>query len=327
MAFVALVVALPALVRAEMTVGGGNTGGVDSSSAAASAVLTTGGSNTGGADSNTNSNSAALTTSGANTGGADSNPAGNTTLTTGGSNTGGADSNTNSNPTVLTTGGSNTGGADSNTGGNTPPVTPPSGGGGGGGGGSYFGSSGGYSGGSSVLVSGLNHALTASSSCPLIPDGIIMEIGRDNDPVQVAKIQAFLKNTQESDVDVTGTFDQKTEDAVRAFQEKYMSDIMGPWGATQTSGNVYITTVKKVNELACARPLSLTTDELATIEAYKTAIANGTGASAIGANGDLGSTTATLNGSTSSDQTGNTASVGNISIFQRFWNFIVRLFR
>jgi len=66
-----------------------------------------------------------------------------------------------------------------------------------------------------------------------------------------------------------GIFDQQTENAVRAFQSKYMSDVMGPWGATQSSGYVYITTLKKVNEIACNTSLTLSPSELAIVNAYK----------------------------------------------------------
>jgi hypothetical protein len=44
---------------------------------------------------------------------------------------------------------------------------------------------------------------------------------------------------------------------------------MGPWGATQPSGYVYITTLKKVNEIACNTSLALNPAETAIINAYK----------------------------------------------------------
>lgn len=158
-----------------------------------------------------------------------------------------------------------------------------------------------------------------------------MERGWNNNPVLVAKLQSFLKNTRELDVDVTGTFDMKTENAVKDFQNAYLETIMGPWGATQASGNVYITTVKKINELACKSPLTLTPDEMAIIDSYKAMLASNDGAGATVAvgtdNGIDASGTPSLDVTATPDQNGNTAAVGNLSIFQKFWNFIVSLFR
>jgi peptidoglycan hydrolase-like protein with peptidoglycan-binding domain len=85
----------------------------------------------------------------------------------------------------------------------------------------------------------------------------------------VAKLQAFLKDSQGLNVTVNGIFDQQTYNAVKDFQQKYLSDVMGPWGSTQTSGYVYITTEKKINELACNTSLTLSPEELTIINAYK----------------------------------------------------------
>jgi len=247
------------------------------------------------------------------TGGTGGTVGGNTTLPTGGGGNAAVGANTSPTPSPAPT---------------TPPVTPPGGGGGGSlwsGGGGYVGSTGGI-----VNASTTATLVGASfSSCPLLQNDIIMGIGRNNDPIQVTKLQAFLKNTQELDVNVTGIFDQKTEAAVRAFQTKYLVAIMGPWDATQSSGIAYITTVKKINQLACAQPMTLTASEMATINAYKAAAANGTVGTpnVIGTTDNTDSTIATVAVPSTTDQTGGTAAVGNISIFQRFWNFIVGLFQ
>ena len=142
------------------------------------------------------------------------------------------------------------------------------------------GSSGSYSSGGSSIVplalSSTNGTTTPITTCPLITT--YMKFGGINNPTDVAKLQAFLKNSQGLDVTVNGTFDQQMENAVRAFQSKYMSQIMGPWGANQSSGYVYITTLKKVNEIACNTPLTLSPAELAIINAYKNSQAAGTNA-------------------------------------------------
>ena len=93
---------------------------------------------------------------------------------------------------------------------------------------------------------------------------------------------------------------------------------------------MYITTLKKINELACQSPLTLSADELAIINAFKNASATGTSTSVIGENG--GTTNASSTASTSqefgSNGTGNsnTAAAANTSVFGRFWNFVKNLF-
>jgi hypothetical protein len=137
------------------------------------------------------------------------------------------------------------------------------------------------SGGSSVtplvtLATTTAPATTPILTCPLITT--YMKFGGINNPTDVAKLQAFLKNSQGLNVTVNGIFDQQMENAVRAFQSKYMSQIMGPWGANQSSGYVYITTLKKVNEIACNTPLTLSAADLAIINAYKNSQVVGTNA-------------------------------------------------
>ncbi len=208
------------------------------------------------------------------------------------------------------TGGSGSNGASSNTG---PVVVVSSGGT----------SGGNYTAGTFVPI--------VSLSCPLLKVAV-MERGWNNDHVQVVKLQSFLKS-QELDVTVNGIYDQKTEDAVKAFQTQYASTIMAPWGATEASGIVYITTVKKINEMACQQPLTLSSAELAIINSYKNSIAesegeNTNGTPAVTSSDELGSTTVTSTDVTSnSGQIENTAAVGYVSIWQRFWDFIGNLFR
>jgi hypothetical protein len=216
------------------------------------------------------------------------------------------------------------------------PATPPGGGGGGGSTISSNTSSGGGGGGG--FGGGVSLAATSSTalsaSCPLITS--YMKLGWNNDPAQVSKLQAFLKDSEKLDVDVNGTFDQKTEAAVESFQRKYMDTVMGPWDATRTTGTVFITTLKKINELACNQPLTLDSEELATIAAYEANAASADNSSSTAVVGVGSSANPTVSLSTTStstdvgqvtDGTDNTASVGNVSILQRFWNFLKSLFQ
>lgn len=92
-----------------------------------------------------------------------------------------------------------------------------------------------------------------------------------NDSDEVRKLQYFLRSVEDrSEVLLSGEYDQATYDAVHAFQRKYASDILAPWGATETTGFVYYTTQKKVNELWCKdRNFPLTAEQEREIEAFK----------------------------------------------------------
>src|ERR1035437_1830211 len=201
------------------------------------------------------------------------------------------------------------------------PTTPPVITGGGGGGSS---SSGGSSSVPLLALSSTNGTTTPIITCPLITT--YMQFGGNNNPTDVAKLQAFLKDSQGLDVAVNGIFDQRMENAVRAFQSKYMSQIMGPWGATQSSGYVYITTLKKVNEIACKTPLTLSPSELAIINAFKInqQIQNGqTTPGTLIIPGTINSSTTPLIGQNGTSSNPIVAAVGGFAnAWNNFWNSI-----
>jgi hypothetical protein len=211
----------------------------------------------------------------------------------------------------------------------TPPTTPSD---------SNTGSNGGSSGsrgGGSNSSRSSSVAVTTTASitpCPLITT--FMKINGTNDRADVSRLQIFLSNTEKLALDITGTFDAKTESAVKSFQKKYQNDILTPWGATLPSGNVYITTSKKINEIACAKPIQISASEQAIINAYKARVNSSTPVSVTDtetvtpAVQDETTTPVTNDeiGTTESPTTDNTAAVGNTSIFSRFWNFVTGLF-
>jgi hypothetical protein len=92
----------------------------------------------------------------------------------------------------------------------------------------------------------------------------------NNDPIEVMKLQAFLKTFEGYDyVTVNGTFDQATFDAVSAFQMKYEADVLTPWGHTAPTGYVYITTLKKINEIYCQKVFPLSVQQQLEINAHR----------------------------------------------------------
>ena len=185
-----------------------------------------------------------------------------------------------------------------------------------------YGGGGSSSGGSRILF-----VNTASSSCPLLTS--YLKFGGNNDSSEVTKLQLFLKNSEGMNLTVNGTFDQVTFDAVRAFQQKYVSQTMGPWGSNTPTGFVYITTRNKINEIACNRAFALTDSDLAIINAFKNRLSSETVSGATSTEMDAGSSSPEVVNPEIGSVTGpsQTAAVGNTSILAKFWNFILDLFR
>ncbi len=273
----------------------------------------TDGANIGGADIAVSNAPVAPRTAGANTGGADTVPP---APATAGANIGGADTI----PVAPATDGANIGGADT-----VPVVTPPTtpaqtpGGNTSSGSGS---SSGGHSGRSVLLL---------NNTCPLFNS--YLKFGSNNPVSEVTKLQSFLKNVEGLNVDINGIFDTKTVEAVKAFQTKYANEVMTPWGMTVPTGNVYITTKQKIDEISCNMKLSLTSDKLAEINNYKNGIST-TDSTVIDSNSTDSNDSIDNNGTTSSPEVGastdnndQTAAVVKTSLWSRIWNAIKNIFR
>lgn len=158
-----------------------------------------------------------------------------------------------------------------------------------------------------------------TSDCPYLNS--YMRFGVDNDKTDVTKLQIFLKNSEGLNVDINGIFDQKTLDAVIAFQAKYVEETMAPWGVTTPSGQVFYTTKNKINELVCKTPIKLTAEQLAYIEAYKTGQTDAATTGTTNIDGSVG--TSTEVGSADAPLK---AAVGTSSIFGKIWGFIKWLF-
>ncbi len=98
-----------------------------------------------------------------------------------------------------------------------------------------------------------------------------LRMGDNNDVEEVKKLQQFLKDFEGfSELEVTGVFDQTTFDAVTAFQNKYGSDVLTPWGIEGPTGYVYYTTQKKINEIHCKRAFPLSQNQEEEIVSFNT---------------------------------------------------------
>lgn len=189
------------------------------------------------------------------------------------------------------------------------------------------------SGGRSGSVSYVAGIPVNNSGCPYITS--YMKMDNVNDSTQVTKLQTFLKINERLNLDINGKFDKKTHDAVMAFQTKYANDILLPWGGAKATGHVFYTTQKKINELVCKTPVTLTSGQLKAIEAFKSG-KNEEAVKAETANGDIiinsdsnSSSTPVVvpevgkNTSTSDTQT---ASAVKVSVGSKVWSFVKWLF-
>ena len=99
-------------------------------------------------------------------------------------------------------------------------------------------------------------------SCPAVTQ--MIKFGGENLLVDVSNIQRILRDGEGmTQVFITGDYDETTRDAVIAFQKKYASEILGPWGPkAQPTGIVSLTTMKKFNQIACGGELTLDENEM-----------------------------------------------------------------
>jgi hypothetical protein len=133
-------------------------------------------------------------------------------------------------------------------GGGTPANGPIATGGGGGGGGN------GPIAGSAFGLTGqvLGSATTTPAGCTALLNGYMRMGRRDNNVDDVKKLQQFLNDHMGANLPVTGHFGSMTDKAVRAFQAKYMSEVLTPWGIDAPTGFVYKTTMRWINMMHCA---------------------------------------------------------------------------
>ncbi len=75
--------------------------------------------------------------------------------------------------------------------------------------------------------------------------------GRYNDPGQVRKLQRFLNDYNDENLEVTGAYGMSTIEAVERLQSRYADEILTPWGINQPTGFVYMTTLRFVNKSTC----------------------------------------------------------------------------
>ncbi|MEY4747016.1 MAG: hypothetical protein RLZZ416_65 [Candidatus Parcubacteria bacterium] len=125
---------------------------------------------------------------------------------------------------------------------------------------------------SQLSVSG--EVLGISTSTPESCDRFLtayIKAGQENDSMQVKRLQVVLHDFEGAKIDVNGVYDGATLAAVHAFQQKYGSEILTPWGLSRSTGFVYYTTRKKINEIYCKGTMQfpLTDAQLKEIARYR----------------------------------------------------------
>jgi hypothetical protein len=120
--------------------------------------------------------------------------------------------------------------------------------------------SGGRSGGSTsaVPVASVNLVATTTPVCSLslYPTQSI-KMGALNNSEQVKLLEQFLNLFEKANLPVDGAYSLADENAVKAWQEKYASEILTPWGATKGTGYVFRTSLAKMRSMflsQCSSP-------------------------------------------------------------------------
>lgn len=72
---------------------------------------------------------------------------------------------------------------------------------------------------------------------------------RNNNPVDVIKLQQFFNTYEGETLLLTGIYDRSTQEAVKRFQVKYASEILTPLGLKNPTVNVGIFMRAKIGEI------------------------------------------------------------------------------
>ena len=88
-----------------------------------------------------------------------------------------------------------------------------------------------------------------------------IKLGADNNPAEVEKLETFLNVFEGEKLAINGIYEQVDFDAVSRFQSKYDEQVLLPWSYDNSTGYVYITTKKKINEIFCEMDFPLTSDQ------------------------------------------------------------------
>ncbi len=86
-----------------------------------------------------------------------------------------------------------------------------------------------------------------------------IKFGAQNNPEQVKLLEQYLNSYEGTDLPVDGFYSVQDKEAVVAWQEKYGSEILKPWGETKGTGYIFTTSLNKFKTLFIAQCGSSTT--------------------------------------------------------------------
>lgn len=96
--------------------------------------------------------------------------------------------------------------------------------------------------------------VTASVCSPHIKTYI--RYGVENNADDVRKLETFLNEKQGESLVVDGIYGLEDVEAVKRFQQKYASEVLGVWGLNEPTGYVYRTTLMKINSFYCSASIT-----------------------------------------------------------------------
>jgi peptidoglycan hydrolase-like protein with peptidoglycan-binding domain len=80
--------------------------------------------------------------------------------------------------------------------------------------------------------------------------------GAENNVDDVRKLETFLNEKQGESLVVDGVYGIEDVAAVKRFQQKFASEVLGVWGLTEPTGYVYRTTLMKINSFYCSASIT-----------------------------------------------------------------------
>lgn len=96
--------------------------------------------------------------------------------------------------------------------------------------------------------------VTVSVCTPYIKTYI--RYGATNNEEDVRKLETFLNEKQEESLPIDGVYSLEDVEAVKRFQQKYASEVLGVWGLTEPTGYAYRTTLMKINSFYCSASIT-----------------------------------------------------------------------
>lgn len=83
-----------------------------------------------------------------------------------------------------------------------------------------------------------------------------IRLGAVNNPEEVKKLETFLNEKQGETLTVDGVYTAEDAEAVKRFQKKFASEVLGVWGLSEPTGYVYRTTLMKINSFYCSQSIT-----------------------------------------------------------------------